>query len=892
MRGTQIHPFFHKNLNKYSHNYGERTMRIISLLLIVLLTISVQPFTQAQTNKTTSLAKSNSTGIFKVNNDNDVYGTSQQYPELAVDGKGNYTIVWLDNRNGIRDIYGQRYNKAGEALGDNFRVNEADQFVDGWGLRIAASENGNFVVVWNDNSDGVKLQAFDSKGNRIGENVVLFTPSQSRAYSFSLIMINDNEFAVIWRSENIFIQKFNLDGKSISEMVKLNDTETLVDGSLQNSKSAVLNNNGSLAVVWSEKRNKATNIYAQLLTDSLKKKEQNICLNEIDMNKLSHYPSVIALNDTTYFAVWENRDVKYYYPDEIISQKFSTKRLGNNVRLNSTQPGFFVSTPGLIRNKDSFIVTWFEAGLANFSYYDLDGVRIGKPKTTSAIQYYPSNFSTAVDVEGSLICSWSSDRTRESDIFIQRFDNQLTPIGMNTFPVKDQGSSWQTNPTLAVSSDGSFITAWEDERTGNTNIYYKVFDKRGIALGEEKQANDLVTVGNADYGCTNPVAMAYLNGDYYLAWLNYSDIYLQKISARGEKLGPNYKINVETQSNIYDLQLTSDDENFIVVSWRGHTADFDGIFQRVVSSLSQLSAVLKIPTTSEDKVTYMSNSSYTINGKRETCIVWQNLNQQTWKLSDLLARVYDSKGNIKGSTWSLTNLSENVSVYGFVKSKNDNNFLICWPKYENYNSSELHFATLGSSGQLLDSEKKISSSSYGMHNPRIMGDQSGNQILYWDEQDELRAVKITNEINTIGNLFSIPKSSRFYKKYFYENGNIYSIWEDYGLPGKGRDIWMQIDSQFELAYKQSEISSVELFQNYPNPFNSQTSISYMLPEASNVKLRLFDSIGREVGELVNQTQAKGLHTVGFDGSRLASGVYFFQLETGSTIISKKLILLK
>lgn len=867
-------------------------MRIIVLLLIVLLTLPVQTFTQAQTNKSTSLAKSNGTGIFKVNNDNDVYGTSQQYPEATIDGKGNYIIVWLDNRNGMRDIYGQRYNKGGEALGDNFRVNEADKFVDGWGLRIAASENGNFVVVWNDNSNGVKLQAFDSKGERIGGNVVLFTPSQSRAYSFSLIMINDNEFAVIWRCENIFIQKFNIDGRSISEMVKVNDTETLVDGSLENAKSAVLNNNGSFAVVWSEKRDKATNIYAQLLTDSLKKKEKNICLNEIDLNKLSLYPSVIALNDTTYFAVWENRDANYYYPYEILSQKFTTKRLGNNAKLNSAQSGFNASTHRTIRNKDSFIVTWFEAGLVNFNYYDLDGLQIGKPKTTTAIQYYPSNFSIAVDKEGSLICSWSSDRTRESDVFIQRFDNQLTPIGTNIFPVKDQGSSWQTNPTLAVSTDGSFITAWEDERTGNTNIYYKVYDKRGIALGEEKQVNDLVQFGNADYGCTNPIAMAYPDGDYYLAWLNYSDVYLQKINARGEKVGPNYKINVETQSNVYDIQLTLDDENYIIVSWRGHTVDFDGIFERVVSSLSQFSSVLKISTTNADKITYMSNSSYTINGKRETCIIWQNLNQQTWKLSDLLAQVYDSQGNIKGSTWGLTNFSENTSVSGFVKRKRDNNFLLGWPKYDNYNFIELHFATLGSSGRLLGTGEKISSSSYGMYNPRIMQDHSGNQILYWDEQNELKGVKISDEIKTIGNVFSIPKPSRFYKKYFYENGNIYSIWEDYGLPGKGRDIWMQIDSQFDLAYKKSEISSVELFQNYPNPFNSQTSISYTLPEDSNVKLRLFDSIGREVGELVNQTQEKGLHTVSFDGSKFASGVYFFQLETGSTIVSKKLILLK
>ena len=83
-----------------------------------------------------------------------------------------------------------------------------------------------------------------------------------------------------------------------------------------------------------------------------------------------------------------------------------------------------------------------------------------------------------------------------------------------------------------------------------------------------------------------------------------------------------------------------------------------------------------------------------------------------------------------------------------------------------------------------------------------------------------------------------------------------------------------------------------LSQNYPNPFNPTTVISYQLPVASNVKIAVFDILGREVASLVNEREEAGSHEVRFDGSDLASGVYLYRLEAGSFVQTKKLILLK
>jgi len=84
----------------------------------------------------------------------------------------------------------------------------------------------------------------------------------------------------------------------------------------------------------------------------------------------------------------------------------------------------------------------------------------------------------------------------------------------------------------------------------------------------------------------------------------------------------------------------------------------------------------------------------------------------------------------------------------------------------------------------------------------------------------------------------------------------------------------------------------ELNQNYPNPFNPTTTISYNLPSGGNVTLGIFDVLGKQVAQLVDGLQSAGYHSVKFDGSALRSGVYFYRIQSGTFVDTKKLILIK
>lgn len=87
-------------------------------------------------------------------------------------------------------------------------------------------------------------------------------------------------------------------------------------------------------------------------------------------------------------------------------------------------------------------------------------------------------------------------------------------------------------------------------------------------------------------------------------------------------------------------------------------------------------------------------------------------------------------------------------------------------------------------------------------------------------------------------------------------------------------------------------TQIQLQQNYPNPFNPNTQIIYALPEASQVNLSIFNSVGQKVMELVNGRQLAGYHTVSFDASGLSSGVYLYTLTTPTQSLTKKMTLIK
>lgn len=133
------------------------------------------------------------------------------------------------------------------------------------------------------------------------------------------------------------------------------------------------------------------------------------------------------------------------------------------------------------------------------------------------------------------------------------------------------------------------------------------------------------------------------------------------------------------------------------------------------------------------------------------------------------------------------------------------------------------------------------------------------RVIIWDKNDNDKLVFDNMNMQSVNGIISFGNSLMFAKE-----GN----------------------TEEEVPYRFS------LEQNYPNPFNASTIIKYSIPEPTNVLLKVYDILGNEVATLVDEFKTAGTHNVLFTMSDFASGIYFYKLQAGSFIETKKMIVIK
>jgi hypothetical protein len=148
-----------------------------------------------------------------------------------------------------------------------------------------------------------------------------------------------------------------------------------------------------------------------------------------------------------------------------------------------------------------------------------------------------------------------------------------------------------------------------------------------------------------------------------------------------------------------------------------------------------------------------------------------------------------------------------------------------------------------------------------------------------------RYVESTNTWTTI-----FEKDSTSVSALYVSNNTLYigtgQLW---GIPSKTLG-YFTLSTSTSVGQAASVPQTLKLEQNYPNPFNPSTIIRYSLPHRSHVTITVFNTLGQKLSELVNSDIDAGYHEVQFNAGNLASGVYFYRLQAGAFVESKKLVL--
>jgi|GEM_PF-2046986 len=152
----------------------------------------------------------------------------------------------------------------------------------------------------------------------------------------------------------------------------------------------------------------------------------------------------------------------------------------------------------------------------------------------------------------------------------------------------------------------------------------------------------------------------------------------------------------------------------------------------------------------------------------------------------------------------------------------------------------------------------------------------------------------------------LPDFDSVYVRQITSLGDTLKIFGDDGfeIPLVPGEFGYQPDGKLELVLKneapvltsvneeKDTPSQLRLDQNYPNPFNPSTNITFSLPKTGDVRVQVFDLLGKHVSTLVDGTLIAGEHSVRFDGSTLSSGIYIYLIDSGNTRLVRKMVLVK
>lgn len=682
-------------------------------------------------------------------NDDVTGGCSQAGPAIAVGPDGSFVISWYEFRDGDADVWFQRFDSSGFPIGGNERVNT--DITMGWQGDPAGAigQDGRFLFTWEDrrqigNSD-VFCQRFDANGARIGDNFRVSDSGVAGDQSISGVHIApDGTTLIAWDDRrfgltgDIFAQFLNPDGSPRGGNFRVNDDP--IGQANQYEPSVGGDDSGRFVVVWMDGRGNNPydwNIFFQRFRLDGTRLGNNIKVTPDDSAQWS--PSVSVAPTGEFVVCWD--DQRRGQGDVYAQIYFSSgEPLGGNFRVNNDNGSAEQFGGDVVLNRfGEFIVAWTDCREGNEDIYaqrfDIQGNRLGAEfKINSDIGATSQNGpAVAAGPDGGYWVAWADARSKNLDIYCQRLARDGSPIGSNFKVNDDSASAHQRTSSIGMERGGNICIAWDDERSGTSDIYLAVFDSLGKELNGNIKVNDDLPGAFHYYP-----SVAGGKGRFLVTWTDgrsgEGDIYGQFLNAKGQRIGGNFRVNSDVSGEFQWYSYCAlDTFNRAVVVWMDYREGKPQIYARLYNENGNPQGseflVSDDPARGEYASVAMNSSGYWVT-------TWMDLRDGNYNIYCQLFRPDGSRigDNIRVNTDAGTV----YQGYPACAISEERDIAIAWEDTRNqwYN---VYLQWLDSTGNPLGDNERVNEPlgfDYEVYSPTCSFDPSGRLVVMFNDERE------------------------------------------------------------------------------------------------------------------------------------------------------------
>lgn len=545
----------------------------------------------------------------RINDDAAMDRFVHQYSAAVLLDNGKTLVAWEDDRNGDFDIYGQVIAANGSPSGNNQLIISDDYFLSQKMLRFARSSEGTIAAVWVDENGDLWLSFYDSTFAQATDAALVNDNMTGNVVSYpDLTFLSDNSLIVVWEDTRlgsaIYGQLYNTSFAKIGANFKISPDES---GRLYWTPGVAAGDNGQFAVAWEELGQSDSKVYI-LLFDS-EGNPTGIPINVVDPGSQSEDqfgPDIGRLESQGYLVAWSDSRGD---DQNIYGQVFDLN--GNKI-------------------DDNFAVS---EGTSNIT----------------------SDLSFAESPAGGLLAAWSNISTR-SEIVAQAFDDMGIMTGGNILVSDAMELEERFSPCAAFRNDGSMVVAFSDSRDGIVNIYAQNINPDYSLSGTNYK------LSSAGVGArqSNSQVTRMTGGDFSLVWQDArndeGDIYLQRCSESGIKIGSNQKVNDDAGASLQaDPAIGSSENGQAVVAWVDSRSEGDlegvNIFGQRYSANGQKNGDnFIVNDDSPGSLSTQSEPDCDIGEPGNAVVVWtDNRNGK----NDIYCQLYDQSGLPEGGNFKV-----------------------------------------------------------------------------------------------------------------------------------------------------------------------------------------------------------------------------------------------